>query len=444
MAYDPLRADLPRQALDYPDTYWCTTAGDPPPDDGALAADTETDVAIIGGGYTGLSCAYYLARDYGIKAIVLEANRPGWGCSGRNGSFARPAIGRLGFAQWIKRWGVDGAREMFDETQRALDTVRELIAAGNIDCDQQPDGWLKVAHRADKVAAMEAEHKLLADVFGYTTELLDPTALGRAHFRGGEAHMALRFPKAFALHPLKFAFGIMRMARAAGARVHCGSPVMAWTREGGRHLLKTPRSTVRVRHVVIATNGYSTERLHRALNGRLIPVLSNVVVTRPMTDAEQRESNLVTTDVITDTRAVLNYYRRLPDGRVLLGSRGPIHENESTLRQDNLLNMVRRKFPALRNITAEYCWGGWVALTMDQVPHVFRVEDDATVSYAIGYNGSGVAAAPHAGRLLARDLGGDESILPMISGPLPRVPFAAFRRVGQRAAFIWFRLQDGR
>ncbi len=444
MAYDPLRANLPQHAVDYPDTYWYATAGDPPDDDGVLATDVDAEVAIIGGGYTGLSCAYYLARDYGIKAVVLEANGPGWGCSGRNGSFARPAIGRLGFAQWIKRWGVDGAREMFDETQRALETVRELIEAGNIACEQQPDGWLKVAHRADKVAAMVTEHKLLADVFGYKTELLDPAALNRDHFRGGEAHVALRFPKAFALHPLKFAFGLMRMARAAGARVHCGSPVMAWTREDGRHLLKTPRGTVRARHVVIATNGYSTERLHPTLNGRLIPVLSNVVVTRPMTDAEQRESNLITTDVMTDTREVLNYYRRLPDGRVLLGSRGPIHESEGTLRQDKLLDMVRRKFPALRNITADYCWGGWVALTMDQVPHVCRAEDDATVSYAIGYNGSGVAAAPHAGRLLARQLGGGEAVLKMISGPLPRVPFAAFRRVGQRAAFMWFRLKDGR
>lgn len=444
MAYDPLRAELPRRPQAYPETYWLATAGAPPPDDGAMQGDQEVDVAIIGAGYTGLSCAYYLARDYGIHATVLEANGPGWGCSGRNGSFARPAIGRLGYGQWIKRWGVPRARAVFAEAHAALNTVRELIDSGDIACDRQPDGWLKVAHRADKVAGLVADQKLLRDVFGYETELLDSDALANGYFRGGEAPAALRFADAFAIHPLKFNYGLLRMARAAGARVHCQSPVMQWTREAGRHLLKTPGGIVRARQVVIATNGYSTERLHPSLNGRTIPVLSNVVVTRPMTATEQAESGLLTTDVITDTRAVLNYYRRLPDGRVLLGSRGPIHESEGTLRQDRLLDMVGRKFPALRGITADYCWGGWVALTMDQIPHITRTEDDPTVSYALGYNGSGVAAAPHAGRLLAGQIGGDRTILPAIAGPLPRVPLAAFRRIGQRAAFVWFRLKDGR
>jgi taurine dehydrogenase large subunit len=194
--------------------------------------------------------------------------------------------------------------------------------------------------------------------------------------------------------------------------------------------------------VIIATNGYSTERLHPALNARLVPVLSNIIVTRPLDDAEERESRIVTTDIMSDTRAVLNYYRRLPDGRIMLGSRGPISESSSNLRRDKLLDALRRKFPALRDVTADYCWGGWVALTMDQLPHIHTLEEEPTVSYALGYNGSGVSAAVHAGRRLAQHLVQGTPILRKISTALPRVPFPSFRRVAQRIAFAYFRLKD--
>ncbi len=101
MSYDPLRAPNPGRGLAHAQSYWAATAGPAPADDGPVAGDRETEVAIIGGGYTGLSCAAYLAREHGIRALVLEANRPGWGCSGRNGSFLRPTLGRLSHSDWV-------------------------------------------------------------------------------------------------------------------------------------------------------------------------------------------------------------------------------------------------------------------------------------------------------------------------------------------------------
>lgn len=441
MIVDPLRDGLPKQSLEYPATYWHATAGDSPEDDGPVAGDIDVDVAIIGGGYTGLSCARTLASEFGVQAVVLEAHRPAWGCSGRNGSFARPVIARLSFAEQVKLWGDAKAREVFREARDALDTVRSLIDAGGFVCDRQPDGFLKVAHSKKMVSALLAEQRLLKDVYGYDTELLDAGAL-RERYVGQEAHAALRFSDGFGIHPVKLAFGVLRMARAAGARIHSRSPVTRWIKSGNVHLLQTPGGVVRSKRVVVATNGYTTEKLHPALRARLIPVLCNIVVTQPLNEVQRRESGLPITDIMADTRAVLNFYRCLPDGRVLLGSRGPIRENGDNLHTRQLLGTIIRKFPALRDIGAEYAWGGWVALTMDCLPHVHTLADEPTVSYSVGYNGSGVSAALHAGHRLAQQMQGGKPLVDKVSTALPRVPFPAFRRLGQRAAFAWFAMKD--
>ncbi len=134
-AYDPLTAPGPGEGLAHAPSYWAATADAPPPDEGPLSADREVEVAVVGAGYTGLACAYHLARDHGVPVAVLEANRIGWGCSGRNGSFARAAYGRLAHRGWIDRFGIDRARAMLDEAREGLDHLRMLIARHDIACD---------------------------------------------------------------------------------------------------------------------------------------------------------------------------------------------------------------------------------------------------------------------------------------------------------------------
>ncbi len=446
MHYDPLKAPHPGQGLGHADSYWAATAGADPEDDGPLAGDRETRVAIIGGGYTGLSCALHLARDFGVNPVVLEANRCGWGCSGRNGSFARPALGRLKYADWIDRWGEVRSRALFAEAMAAIDTLRGLIRDGGIDCDVQPDGCLKIAHRANRVAVLERDHKVLREVFGHPSELLDRPAIEADHFKGEEAYAALRMVDSFALHPLKLAQGVLRMARGAGAVVQGGSPVTGWSKDASGHILHTPGGRLRAESVVLATNGYGPEHLHRCLASRLLPMLSNIIVTRPMTAAEKAACNLVTTDIMFDTRAMLNYFRRLPDDRLMLGNRGPITADPAvmTAHREVLLGNLKRKFPALKEMTVDYFWGGWVAVTRDMMPHVHQAEDDSTVHYALGYCGSGVSAALHAGRRLAERIGGGAAVLALLDRPLPRIPLGALRRLVQRAMFSWYRFQDER
>jgi len=448
MAYDPLKASHPGQGLAHTQSYWAAVSGDAPEDDGPLPGDGEADVAIVGGGFTGLSCACHLARDFGVKAVVLEANRPGWGCSGRNGGFARAVTGKLGYQDWIDRYGVDTARALFADVHAAMATTRGMIRDGAIDCDVQPDGGLKLAHRPSRIKKLEADHKLLREVFDYETELLDRKAIEANHFKGEHTHAALRDTDSFWLNPLKLAFGVLGMARGAGAVVHSASPVIGLSKDGGRNIVETPHGRLAAKTVVLATNGYTPESLHSCVRGRLLPLLSNIIVTRPMTAAEKEACNFVSSDVLSDTRHMTPYFCRLADDRIMYGGRGPIHEEPAAMevhREQLRLGLVE-KFPPLKDITADYFWGGWVCFPFDFMPRIHHAEDDPSIHYAIGYSGRGVTYTLHAGRLLAARLAGQDTgaIVAPIDSVFRRYPFAAFRRLGQRAMIAWYRLQDAR
>ncbi len=444
MEFDPLKTRDPGTGLAHAPSYWAATAGAAPPDDGPLSGDIEVEVAVVGGGYAGLSCAYHLAKA-GVAVAVLEANRFGWGCSGRNGSFSRASLGRLGFADWVDRYGIDAARALYAEAEAGRLTVRELIRDGGIDCDVVEGGYLKIAHRESRVAHLERDYRVLSNVYGAPVEMLDRAAIEAGHFRGTEAFGALCYKDAIGLHPLKFAHGLLRMARDAGAKAHPSSPVRAIARDGEARILATPGGRVRARHVALALNGYGPE-LDRATRGRILPVLSDIVVTRPMTAAEKAEANFITSHMLSDTRELLNYFRRLPDDRIMLGSRGPLRPTKPALdgHRDYLLQTIRRKFPALAAITADYFWGGWVAITLDSMPHVTSAADDAQLHYAMGFNGTGVSAATQGGRRMAERIMGAGGMHPALSGAIPRMPFAAFRRIGQALMFAWLKRQDER
>ncbi|MCW5605154.1 MAG: FAD-binding oxidoreductase [Burkholderiales bacterium] len=444
--YDPLTAPSPGTGEDHMPSYWTATAGAAPTDDGPAPAQTDTEIAIIGGGYTGLSCAYHLASTYGIKAVVLEANRPGWGCSGRNGGFARAAIGRRSHAEMIKLWGRETARHVFDEALAAVRNVRDMMRDGDIACDALEAGHLKVAHRPGRAPALAREAELLQREFNYPAQFLPAEMVRREHIGGTQSHGALRFPDAIAVHPLKLAWGVLKLARSTGATVHSASPVTGWNRRHGDHLLATPQGTVRTRKVVLATNGYTPERLHDCLRGTTLPVLSHIIVTRPMTAGEKTASGFATDHVLTDTRNLLYYWRRLPDDRILFGGRGLVTDSPAGRMRQRvlLLSELKAKLPALRDITVDYDWWGWVCLTADFLPHIHHAADDPTVHYAIGCQGSGVAYGLYAGKLLARRLAGEpiKNPIPSTTTPLPRFPLAALRRAGQRAMYRWYRFRD--
>lgn len=429
------------------DSYWAETGGSEIADALPVSSDMEVDIAIIGSGYTGLSTALHLGRKFGIASHVFEANRIGWGCSGRNGGFATLGIGKTSMAGWIRRWGEAEARRIFDQSGDAVRLVRRLLSEEGIDADATPDGNLEIAHLPNRMRALEHDHRFLKSRFGVQSRLLGKAELERDYLISREAHGALLLETGFALHAMKYVRGLARAAQRAGAQLHDSSPVQEWSRDGKAHILKTPGGKVRARQVVIAGNGYTGDRLHPAINGRLLPALSNIVVTRPLTEAERRTLNWSTLLPISDTRNLLFYYRLLPDHRILFGARGGIEDTAQSraAHKDWLLRRLADMFPLLKGIEATHFWNGWVCVPFDRSPHVNTIED-GTVHYALGYVGTGVALATYCGLLLAHRLADDDSLRPspLLARPLPRFPFPDLRRIYQRAMYAFFELQDRR
>ena len=452
-AYDPLVSPNPGQGRDYAPTYWIGTAGTPPEDDGPITHDVDVDVALIGSGFTGLTTAIHLARDHGIKATVLEANRVSWGCSTRNGGQAQCASGRLKRSQWIERWGLDTALRLHHEVCEGMQTFKDLIA--DIPCDPQHGGHLYIAHRAKAMPALEKEAKLLREVFKYDARILDADTVRRQYVDDREASGAMHEPEGIGIHAGKLAFGYLRKARALGATVHPGSPVTGWETRGGVHYLRTPGGVVRARAVGVCTGGYTSQGLHPQLRNRLLPILSNSIVTRPLTPQEIAACNFRTHQVITDTRVLRHYYRLMPDGRVQIGSRSAITGRDAP--QDKYRQLLERdlarKFPALAGIRIDYSWWGWVDVSHDMMPRIHQPVPGESIYYALGYGGNGVMYSAQAGKRLAQWIAGRgrELDLPIFSSklPFPNVrelvesqAFAPFRRLGQRVLYRWYHLKD--
>lgn len=451
-AYDPLVAPTPGQGRDYAPTYWIGTAGEPPADDGPITHDIDVDVAIIGSGYTGLTAAIFLAEKHGIKATVLEANRSSWGCSTRNGGQAQCASGRLKRSQWIERYGLDVALRMHQECLDGMETFKELIK--DIDCEPQPGGHLYIAHRPKVMPVLEKEAKLLREVFKYDARILDADTVKREYVDDKEAAGAMHEPEGIGIHAGKLAFGYLKKARALGATVHPSSPVTGWETRNGVHYLKTPGGIVRARAVGVATGGYTSQGLHREVKNRLLPVLSNSIVTRPLTAAEIDACNFRTTQVITDTRILRHYYRLLPDGCLQIGSRSAITGKDAP--EDRykqfLIRDMHRKFPALEGVQIDYSWWGWVDVSHDMMPRIFQPDPRQSIFYALGYGGNGVMYSAQAGRRLADSIAGKGTPeLPIFRSklPFPNVRemvesemFAPFRRFGQWWLYRWYSMKD--
>lgn len=447
--YDPIVDAGPGHNRDYAPTYWIGTAGPPPEDDGPVSGDMDADVVVVGSGYTGLSTAIHLAKEHGIKAVVLEANTVAWGCSTRNGGQAQISSGRLKRSEWIDRWGVDVAKKMHAEICEAFNVFRDLIGSGEFDCDPQDGGHVYIAHKPSVMAKLGQESKLLNEVFGYGSRVIGRDELQEHYVKDQEAAGAMIEPDGIGIHAAKLAFGYQILARKLGVKIHPASPVMGWKTVNGVHHLTTPGGTVRAKAVALATAGYTPPGLSQFTKHRLMPILSNSVVTRPLDDDEKEACGFKTGSPLTDTRMLRHYYRYLPDGRVQIGGRSAITggDAENPKHLQLLQEALYRKFPALTGIDLDYSWWGWVDVSHDMMPRIFQPDPKQTIYYAMGYGGNGVMYSAQAGRRMAQMVAGKggELDLPIFTSPLPsHGVLTPFRRLGQRFMYVWYYVRDER
>lgn len=428
-------------------SYWEATGGPEPTGLVPLTGDTQVEVVIIGGGYTGLSAAYHLAKEHGIEAVVLEAGRIGWGASGRNGGFCGLGGTKLDYAAMAQRFGMDATRQFYTVQKFGVPLVRGLAEAEGIDIQIAGEGEHYLAYKPSRWQELEQKVATMQRLFGERWELWRKPELEERLLRSPEAHGCVVVPHYIGIHPLRYVRGLAIAAARHGARVHPSSPVTGWERTGGRHRLLTPQGSVNADRVLVATNGYTPEGLMPAMAGRVLPALSSIIVTRPLSAEEQAAQGWTRPALIADSRNLLFYIRLLRDGRLLFGARGGTDASPAAFaaRRVWMERRLGEKFPAWRGVAIDHAWWGLVALARDLLPHLSWLDPERRTLAALAYHGSGISFATMFGRAAAARLAGREPDPPLpdfLQSPPPRFPLPGLRIAALRAAYLAYTVKD--
>ncbi|WP_374373909.1 NAD(P)/FAD-dependent oxidoreductase [Dongia sp.] len=427
-------------------SWWRETKTDVPSYP-ALEGDIETEVAIIGGGYTGLSAAYHLARDHGIRAIVLERAYPGWGGSGRNGGFCCMGSSKMPWSKMIAKFGLEEAQSFWRSQKDSVELVAEIAERENLDIDKTGTGEISLAHKPSLVEGLKEEAAFMARTFGAAEKFMSKEDLMAQGMNSPGLYAGVANPVGFGLNPWKYVTGLASATEKAGARIFANAEVIHWAREGAKHVLTTQRGRVRADKVLIATAGYTGEDLHPDYAGRILPALSSIVVTRPLTEAERQEQGWTSTIPVYDIRYLLHYFRLLPDGRMMFGGRGGLSAEPGKLRaqQDNIEAAFRAYYPAWRQVEITHRWSGLLCLAQDLVPHVGAWDDHPGIYFAMCYHGNGVAMGTWSGRAAARVMMGsqDDQRPNFIRRVPPKFPLPFLRPLYLRGAYIGYGIKDG-
>jgi glycine/D-amino acid oxidase-like deaminating enzyme len=393
-----------------------------------------TDVAVVGGGYTGLSAARTLAR-HGVAVTVLERHRVGWGASGRNGGFVLPGF-KVEVDRLRRRYGLERARALFAASLEALGFLERVIAEEAIDCAYTRCGTVVLAGRPAHLRVLERSQRLLRESFGHDTTLLGP---GDLHEEIGSTayHGGLLDPAAGALHPARYCAGLARAARRAGATIVEQVEVLGVVRAGGRMMLMTSRGSLSAGQVLVATNGY-TDAAFPGIRRRVVPVGSYVIATARLEPPVAREL-LPRGRVMSDTWNLLHYFRLSPDGRLVFGGRAsftPIGVERSAR---IMAAAMRRVFPQLASVPVEYAWKGNICVSRDRMPHAGRLDG---VHYAMGYAGHGVALATWLGARMGDALAGRGTVPPLTADQLAAIPLYGGTPWFLPAVGAYYRMKD--
>jgi len=413
-------------------SYYAATAH-PSPDYPPLSGPFDADLVVVGGGCTGLSAALH-AAERGLKVVVLEGGKLGWGASGRNGGQIIPGL-RKGAVELTRANGRDRAKALFDLSLEARALVLGLIARHRIDCDLKTTGHLLAAVKASDLRHMEAEAECLATVMDYAhVDLLSAE----------EAREEVAAPYAGALmdrqgghfHPLNYTLGLARAATAAGVTIFENSVATA-LKNGPCVQVATRAGAVRARHALLAGDAL-LQGLAPDMHNRIMPVANYLVATAPLPEPRA----LIPRDAaISDSRFVVDYYRLTADGRLLFGG----GERYTPAPPRDIAAFVRPHmeavFPQLRGARIDHAWGGLVSITRTRLPHIGR---QGEVYFAHGYSGMGVILSTLAGKLVVEAMAGDMGRFDLFADVAPPAfpGGVALRGPLHVLGMLWYALRD--
>ncbi len=390
--------------------YWHTTV-QMPDEKNLTPIPADVDVAVIGGGYTGLSAARTLAKN-NINVVVLEAETIGWGASSRNGGMALTGL-KVGMATIIKKYGRELAKTLFQYSLDSVETVEQIVNEESINCGFARTGHLLAANKPKHYEALKDEVDFMAKEFNHKVRLVSASEL-KSEIGSNIYHGALVDEVSGGLNPAQYVAGLAVAAEKAGAILCAQARVNRLERGEKRFVIETERGSLSAKSVLVATSGY-TGNVTKTLQRKIIPIGSFIIATEKLPDELANELS-PHNRMIFDYKHFLNYFR-LWDNRMIFGGRAAFFpENEKTIEQS--AEILRREmasiYPQLKNTKVEYAWGGTLDFAFDQMTHVGEVDG---MFYSLGYAGHGVAMGTHLGKTVAEA---------MVKGNIKEHPFAQF------------------
>lgn len=413
--------------------YWKASVDWPPPSaDPAL--QPETEVLVVGSGFTGLSAARSLAQS-GREVAVLDRMEIGGGASARNGGIVHPTLG-VSPGDLVDRFGRDAARPLYSIVVDGFGFLAGLIEQEGIDCHFKPEGAFEAAVKPSHLERMRARTDTLAGVFGRETRVVGPEE--RRAYVGSEAYCGGWFdPMGATLHPARLTRGLALAAERTGARLYAHTPALDIQPEDGAYLIRTSRGEIRARDVILATNGY-TDDLFPGLRRRIIPIRTTAVATEPL-PADLIDELFPARCCYWDSYRLFHYYQVTDDGRVVFGGIGSLISPSVERDAEALHARMGRIFPELRQIKIEYAWDGMIGLTFDRMPHLGKRDG---IYFAMGYNGDGVLLGCYLGAQVAALVTGDSAGMPLQKIPFPQAFFYKRRAWFTPWARVFYGLLD--
>jgi glycine/D-amino acid oxidase-like deaminating enzyme len=422
--------------------FWATTVDSPAIVASPNLADS-VDIAVVGGGYCGLSAARTLAKR-GVKVVVLEAESFGWGASSRNGGMVLTGM-KLPVPTLIERYGREAVRKMYAASLDSIDCVEQIVREENIDCNFSRCGHLEVACKQTHFDGYEESATLVKREFNHELRIIPKSEL-RAEIGSDIYYGGMVDETSAGLNPARYVAGLVHAAQRAGACLYDHTRVTSVELERNNNVRKfrlhSSRGSLTAREVILASGAYTTDATP-ALRKKIIPIGSYIIATEILPVDLARELS-PRNRMIYDSKHFLYYYRLTPDNRMLFGGRAAFFpETENTVRQS--AEILRRGmigvYPQLRDAKVEFVWGGTLDFTLDVMPHAGKIDG---MYFAAGFAGHGVAAATWFGAKLAGLICGDPNDIPFDGVPFRGAPLGL--RSGNAWALplagAWYRILD--